>query len=200
MSNIEFSRELLPQNFYDRPSEIVAKDLLGKILVRRFGSTIISGQIVEVEAYLSFTDEAAHSFKGLTKRTAPLFGPAGHAYVYSIHQQNCLDIVCQGIGTPESVLIRALEPIHGVELMKKFRKKDNLKDLCSGPGKLTQALSIDKSFNNAAFFDIDSQLYIIVNPNAITQSTIGISRRIGISKAKELELRFFIKESKYLSR
>lgn len=188
----------LSQDFYNRSPLLVAPDLLGKILVRNLNDQIISGRIVEVEAYLSDKDEASHAFKGLTKRNASLFKSAGHTYIYSIHQQNCLDLVTEKENVPTSVLIRALEPIEGIALMQKFRKKENLKDLASGPGKLCQALQITKVLDGIDVTSKNSEIYLIddgYNPQEIVTGP-----RIGISKAKENEYRFFIKGNKYVSK
>lgn len=189
---------VLTKDFYNRSPLLVAPDLLGKVLVRRFGNQILSGRIVEVEAYLAFSDEAAHSFVGKTKRNASLFKSAGHAYVHSIHTQNCLDIVTENIDIPSSVLIRALEPLEGIEFMKEFRKKENSKDLTSGPGKLTQALHIDMKFDGQDITDIKSFLYVM--DDGFTQKDISQGKRIGISKAKDSDFRFCLKESLYISR
>ncbi|MDQ5981898.1 MAG: DNA-3-methyladenine glycosylase [Patescibacteria group bacterium] len=116
--------KLLSRDFFLRNPLIVAPELLGKILTRKFNGIIISGRIVEVEAYLPSGDEAAHGFKGLTKRNLSLFKEGGHAYIHQIHKQNCFDIVAEKANIPAGILIRALEPLQGIDLMKKFRDKE----------------------------------------------------------------------------
>lgn len=190
--------KILNKAFFERSPLLVAPDLLGKILVRKCNSQVISGRIVEVEAYLAFSDEAAHGYRGKTKRNTSLFKEPGHSYVHSIHMQNCLDIVTEKADVPSSVLIRALEPLEGIELMKEFRKKENIRDLTTGPGKLTQALQITKEFDGVDITDSNSLLWVI--DDGFPQKNIVQGKRIGISKAKDSEYRFYIKESSYISK
>lgn len=179
---------ILPHAFFDRSPSLVAPELLGKVLVRKLGDQILSGRIIETEAYLAFEDEASHGFIGKTKRNAALFSAAGHAYVYRIHQQYCLNAVTEDENSPSAVLIRGLQPLEGIELMQQFRKRDKLQDLTSGPGKLTQALQIDLSFNGIDLTAPEKNLYIYDDGFNVTQ--IEESPRIGISKAKDRLLRF----------
>lgn len=189
---------LLKRDFFNRNPLEVAPELLGKILVRKVENNIISGRIVEVEAYLGFIDEAAHSFIGKTKRNNSLFGEPGCAYVHRIHMQHCLDVVTCEVDDPGSVLIRALEPIEGIEIMKIFRDKDNLKDLTNGPGKLCQALNITKSLDGIDMKDSSSELYLI--DDGYKSGKIKKSKRIGISKAKEHEWRVYIENNNFISK
>lgn len=189
---------LLSQEFYNRSPLVVAPEILGKILVRRLNNQIISGRIVEVEAYLAFIDEAAHSFVGRTKRNTSIFKSAGHAYVYSMHRQNCFDVVTEGIDVPSCVLVRALEPLEGIELMRRFRNKEKLTDLTSGPGKLAQALSISKEFDGVDITKVESNLYI-VDDNFLPGNVVT-TKRVGIFKARDKYFRFCIEGSRYLSR
>lgn len=191
--------KILPYSFYNRDSALVGVELLGKILVRNLGGLILSGRIVEVEAYLPFTDPAAHSYRGKTKRTESLFKDAGSVYVYQIHMQHCMDVVTDTIDIPGSVLIRAIEPIEGIEKMKEFRGKEKLTDLTSGPGKLCKALNITKELDGVNMLQENSPLYIIDDGSKVSSGVIK-GPRIGISKAVEHELRFFVKDSKYISR
>ncbi len=135
---------VLPRSFYNRPTEQVARDLLGKLIVHRVGRQTLAGHIVECEAYLGGGDQAAHSYAGLTPRTKVIFGPPGHAYVYFVYGvHHCLNLIAQPDGTPGCVLIRALEPVEGLDEMRRRRPKaKRSRDLASGPGKLTQALGI----------------------------------------------------------
>ena len=185
--------KILPRSFYNRNPLEVAEDLVGKILVRRLNKNIITGRIVEVEAYLAFIDEAAHSFRGKTKSNQSLFGEPGKAYIHSMHMQNCLDVVTEEVGIPSSILIRALEPLEGIELMKEFRHKDPLKDLTSGPGKLSQAMNISKDFNGIDLTDVSLPLNIY--DDDFSYQKINKGKRIGISKAVDSEYRFFVKDS-----
>ncbi len=173
---------VLPRSFYERDCVQVARDLLGKVLT--LGPR--SGRIVETEAYLGLTDPAAHAFRGITPRTKVIFGPAGHAYVYlSYGIHNCLNIVAEPEGHPGCVLIRALEPIVGME-------RD-----ANGPGKLTQALGIQLSHNGC---DVTQGPLRISGPAAPEAFEIGVSPRIGITRAADLPLRFFIRGNRHVSR
>lgn len=140
----------LPREFYLRDGLTVARDLIGKKLVTKLPEGIASGIIVETEAYMGASDAAAHSFRGKTERTKIFYGAGGFVYVYLIYGMYiCTNVVANIENAPEAVLIRALEPIGGVDLMKSRRGKKNLRDLCSGPGKLSQALGITKNFYGA---------------------------------------------------
>src|SRR5262249_49910509 len=137
------------RSFYARPTRQVAQDLLGSVLVHQLGATTLAGRIVETEAYLGLEDLAAHASRGLTARTRVLFGPPGHAYVYLIYgMYECLNLVAEPDGQPGCVLIRALEPLGGIEEMRRRRPAARrLEDLASGPGKLTLALGISRRHN-----------------------------------------------------
>jgi DNA-3-methyladenine glycosylase len=188
----------LPRTFFARDAITVARDLLGKVLQHNQNGDVISGRIVEVESYLGEIDAAAHAFKGKTKRNQSLYLDAGHAYVHSIHMQNCLDIVVATAGVPASVLIRALEPITGLEQMQVNRNKENLRDLTSGPGKLCQALGIDKSLDGVDICIPDAVLKVLDDGYKVPQ--IVQSKRVGISKASEHEYRYYIADSIYVSK
>src|SRR5947209_12945240 len=138
---------ILKRSFYERPTVEVARDLLGKVLVHGPAA----GIIVETEAYLGGDDLAAHSSRGITERTRVIFGPPGHAYVYFIYgMYECLNLVAEPSGKPGCVLIRALEPVAGLELMQRRRPAARtIEDLASGPGKLTLAMGINRAHNGA---------------------------------------------------
>jgi len=175
----------------------VAKSLLGKHIVHKTKEGTSIGKIVETEAYLS-DDPASHSSRGKTKRNEKMFGPPGKAYVYIIYgMYNCFNVVTQPEGKGEAVLIRALEPISGIELMKKRRKTDKIKNLCSGPGKLTTALGITKDHNGA---DLIKSSLKIISPKNKEKFDIILTSRIGITKGADLKLRFYIKDSEFVSR
>ena len=186
---------ILPRAFYARPTVEVARGLLGKWIVH--GET--AGRIVEVEAYLGQDDAAAHSAAGMTARTRVIFGPPGHAYVYlSYGMHECLNIVGEAEGVAGCVLIRALEPVAGVAEMRERRaaaKSD--RELASGPGRLTRALGITRAHYGA---DLTQGVLTVREPPRPDAFAIDVSRRIGISKAAELPLRFTIRGSKFISR
>src|SRR5262245_2006305 len=149
---------LLPRIFFNRDPRLVARELLGKLIVRRKGRKILAGRIVEVEAYLGADDLAAHAAAGRTARNAVLFGPPGHAYVYFIYGVHyCLNISCLPDGKAGCVLVRALEPVAGFEEMAEARGLENLnfestrdlRRLASGPGRLSEALGITRPRDNA---------------------------------------------------
>lgn len=172
---------VLPRSFYARPAAEVARALLGKILTHGEAS----GRIVETEAYLGVTDPAAHAYRGVTPRTRVLFGPPGHAYVYLIYgMHDCLNIVAEPEGAAGCVLIRALEPRTGIARPT------------NGPGKLTRALGITLRHNGC---DLTRGPITMSAPTRAAEFEIGVSRRIGITKAADLPLRFFIQGNRFVS-
>ena len=173
----------LPREFYARPTVEVARALLGKRLVH--GRT--AGIIAEVEAYLGLEDKAAHASGGITPRTRAIFGPPGHAYVYFIYgMHECLNVVTEPDGTPGCVLIRALEPVDGLDLMRRRRK--GAKDLTGGPGKLTQALAIDRRHYGA---DLTGGA-LRIEAAETGAFSIVVTPRIGIRKCVDWPLRFLL--------
>jgi DNA-3-methyladenine glycosylase len=191
---------ILPRRFYERDTVVVARDLLGKVLVHREGeSKVTSGIIVETEAYPGGDDLASHSAAGITDRTRVIFGPAGHAYVYlSYGMHECLNIVAEAAGKPGCVLIRALEPLEGVEIMRRRRpraKRD--RDLANGPGKLTMALGITRE---AYGLDLTRGVLTVRTHGAEVPFDIAVTPRIGITKCAELPLRFLKLGSPFVSR
>jgi len=186
-------------DFFKGTTEEVAKKLLGKILVRVIGGKILSGKIVETEAYLDENDLASHSAVGMTERNKVMFGEAGLAYVYFTYGMHyCFNVVTGEVGKGSAVLIRSLEPIDGIDLMKKFRQKDDVHILTNGPAKLCQALKIDKKLNGV---DLKTSNEIfIAEPDKNEKFEVVITKRIGIEKSKDLLLRFYIKENKFVSK
>lgn len=186
-------------SFFKGSTEDVAKKLLGKILVRNYNGKILSGKIVETEAYLDENDLASHSAVGLTERNKVMFGEAGLAYVYFTYGMHyCFNVVTGEEGKGSAVLIRALEPLEGIELMKKFRQKNDLHILTNGPAKLCQALKIDKKLNG---IDLKKSSEIFIAELEIEENfEIVVTTRIGIEKSKDLPLRFYIKENKFVSK
>ena len=182
---------ILGKNFYNKPTTELAKALLGKILV--FGN--LQGIIVETEAYLGADDPGCHASRGMTMRNAPMFGPAGRTYVYLIYgMYHCLNVVSGKEGVGEAVLIRALEPVKGIETMQKRRKLKKIENLCNGPGKLTQAFGITRKHNDLSLTDGKLCIY-----GSRFRPEICTSRRIGLTEGKELELRFYIKGNRFVS-
>jgi len=187
----------LPTGFYNRPTPLVAQELLDKILVRRFDCEIVKGKIVETEAYLGKGDAAAHGAFGRTKRTRVLFEEPGHAYIYQLHRYHLLNVVTEEAGIPSGVLFRALEPIQGIEIIRQILGAHSLKDtqLMNGPGKICRALQINTSHYGADFTSVDSPFYIIEGLKEDFE--IETSTRIGITKSMEMPYRFTIKGSPY---
>lgn len=185
----------LPRAFYARSTVDVARDLLGKVL--RHGST--AGAIVETEAYLGGDDLASHSARGITDRTRVIFGPPGHAYVYLIYgMYECLNIVAEPDGVAGCVLIRALEPVAGVEEMQRRRPgAKKVQDLASGPGKLTLAMGITRALNGA---DVTQGPLTVHESDDAKPVEIETSCRIGIRECADWPLRFTIAGNKFVSK
>jgi len=203
MKNLIISRKL-NKSFYSRELLTVAKDLLGKIFVKTNGRNWLIGKIVEVEAYHGDFDEAAHSFKGKTKRTEIMFEAGGYLYVYFTYGVHyCCNVVTGKKGQGTAVLIRAIEPISGIDKMiknrfgRKLKNEKEIINLTSGPGKICQAFNINKSHSG---IDLTGDKIFILDGEKINKQDIGVSRRIGITKSVELPWRFFIKNNPYLSR
>ena len=175
---------VLPRSFYNRPTVEVARDLLGKLLVH--GET--SGLIVETEAYLGLDDKAAHASRGITNRTKVIFGPPGHAYVYFIYgMYECLNLVAEPEGVAGCVLIRAIEPVGGMETMFARRPAARSpRNLANGPGKLTLALGITRSHNSRDVTHGD----LVVQDVGCTPTRIEVTPRIGIRHCADWPLRF----------
>jgi DNA-3-methyladenine glycosylase len=194
---------ILPRSFYEKDTISAAQELLGCFLVHREGEGTTIGRIVEDEAYVE-NDQAAHSYGGMTGRNRVLFGPPGRAYVFFIYGMHCcVNAVTGQEGKGEAVLIRALEPVDGIGLMEERRRTDRLTMLCSGPGKLTQALHITLQDNGLSLADSPLQIWSAdsiagYDPPAIDQ--IVRTTRIGISKSTDLPLRFYLKGSRFISK
>ena len=193
---------ILPQTFYEQDTITVAKKLLGCYLMHLEGEGTTLGRIVETEAYL-VNDPAAHSFIGKTKRNSVLFGPVGHVYVYFIYGLHyCVNVVTGQEGAGEAVLIRALEPLRGIAVMQHRRKTEKLTLLCNGPARLTEALAITLAFNGSSLFDGPLQIWSadsLSSSPMIGDAEIVQTTRIGIVKATELPLRFYLKGNRYIS-
>lgn len=187
----------LSRKFYSRGPKVVAKDLLGKILVHRTKEGICKGKIVETEAYLDKNDPGSVGCRNVKKIPKVLLGPQGRAFVYFTYGNHWMFnvIATEKIGKPGAVLIRALEPLEGIELMKRRRMKDNIKNLTNGPGKLTKAFDIDKRHHE---LDMTEGSLFIEDSNE--KFEIVTKTRIGLSAGEDLKLRFYIKNNEFVSK
>ncbi len=180
-------------DLFHLPTIEVARKLLGSLLVHETAEGRTAGRIVETEAYLA-EDPACHASRGKTKRNAMMFGPPGYAYIYFIYgMYHCFNVVTGREGVGEAVLIRALEPVEGVELMRKRRKRDD--QLCNGPGKLVIAMGIERGQNG--HFLSQAPLYLESDQRP---KRIVVTTRIGIKEAAELPLRFYIDGNEHVSK
>ena len=189
----------LPVGFYARDTEVVARELLGCILECHADGGVASGRIVETEAYVGEHDLACHAAAGLTTRTAPLYGPPGRSYVYFIYGVHwCFNAVTRREGEPSAVLVRALEPLQGVESMRRRRpaaRRDM--DLTNGPGKLCAALGITGAHNALA---LQVPPLVIREGERIPARRVAVTPRIGIREAADWPLRWMVTDSPYVSR
>lgn len=190
---------VLPRDFYARDTELVARDLLGCVLECRTDDGVASGRIVETEAYLGEHDLACHAAAGLTPRTQPLYGPPGVAYVYFIYGVHwCVNAVTRDEGQPSAVLIRAIEPVEGLELMRARRpaaRRDV--DLTNGPGKVCAALGIDARHNT---LPLQGRPLLIREGRSVPAKQVVVTPRIGIRECADWPLRWIVADSPYISR
>ena len=184
----------LARDFYARSVHDVARDLIGCVV--RHGET--AGRIVETESY-HMDEPASHAYVGITERTRTLFGPPGHAYVYfSYGIHSLLNAVCEAEGIGAAVLIRALEPVDGLDEMRRRRGLQRATDLCSGPGKLTQALDVGLSLNGSSL--ADGPIVVLAREPGEREPRVVVGERIGITKAADLPWRFCDADSPHVSR
>lgn len=190
---------MLPRSFYARDTEVVARELLGCVLECHSDHGVASGRIVETEAYIGEHDLACHAAAGRTRRTAPLYGPPGMSYVYFIYGVHwCFNAVTRAEGLPSAVLIRALEPLEGLPLMRERRpaaKRDV--DLANGPGKLCAALGIDASHNT---LPLDELPLVIRQGDPVPAADVVVTPRIGITQCADWLLRWLVRDNNYVSR
>ena len=192
---------ILQQDLYSQSVGTVAKNLLGKILVRETVDGITSGRIVETEAYLHAGDSACHGWKGQNNSNAAMFGPPGRAYVYPIHGKWCFNTVTQAEGEACAVLIRSLEPIAGIETIRNRRNQNGGGDkrlLTTGPARLCQALAIDRQLDHHDL-SLGNELWIETDGFELTDDQFLATPRIGVTSAKGLELRFVIRGNEFVS-
>ena len=193
------SSKVLQKSFFQKDTRELAQDLLGVHLVHEDESGKTAGKIVETEAYLE-DDPAAHTYNGKTENNRAMFGPPGHSYVYFIYgMYHCFNCTSNEEGVGEAVLIRALEPVSGFELMKQRREVEDEKNLCSGPGKLTMAMDITKDHYGLDLTSEESKLRL-ERPETEVVFDIKQTERVGISKATELPYRFYIQENPHVSK
>jgi DNA-3-methyladenine glycosylase len=198
---------ILQRSFFNRDAPTVARELLGKLLIRRDGRKLLAGRIVECEAYLGGDDPAAHAFSGRTPRNFVLFGPPGHAYIYFIYGNHyCLNVSCMPEGQGEGVLFRAMQPVLGVEAMAQARgielppepRITQLRMISSGPGRMSEALDITRERDNDK--DLTSgQSDLWLADHGFQPEKVLATPRVGITKAVERDLRFSIAGNPYVS-
>jgi DNA-3-methyladenine glycosylase len=188
----------LSKSFYDRETELVARDLLGAVLECHTPDGVASGRIVETEAYLGEHDLACHAAAGRTARTAPLYGPPGIAYVYFIYGMYwCFNAVTRAEHEPSAVLIRALEPVDGLDLMRRRRPSARREaDLTNGPGKLCLALGIDGRLN---WKPLQGPPLLIRAGKTIPDRDVVVTSRIGITQSMDWPLRWYVRGNPYVS-
>jgi DNA-3-methyladenine glycosylase len=193
------STRRLPRSFFARPSPEVGPDLLGRILVRKVGDgRLLTARIVEAEAYQE-DDPASHSFRGRTNRTEVMFGPPGHAYVYFTYgMHHCLNVVTGSTGEGSAVLLRAAAPLEGLEEMARRRGTNDPRALCSGPGRLCQALGIDRAENGLDL--VRGRLLWLLEGAPVAPSTISVGPRVGITSGTERPWRFSVQGDRFVSR
>jgi DNA-3-methyladenine glycosylase len=194
-AKVHADRRPLERAFYNRSPEVVARQLLGKVLMHNYKGEWLSGRIVEVEAYLGQGDPASHTFIGETERNRVLFGPPGVAYVYFIYgMYNCLNVSCFPAGEPGGVLFRAIDPLEGVKTMARLRGVPATSDasrISGGPGRLCQALGITRELHNGVDVTRRSSTLQIVDDGYHVPRVV-VTPRIGLKKAADLPLRFLI--------
>ena len=189
---------VLPRSFYERDTATVAKGLLGKVLVHRTSEGVTSGKIVEVEAYYGRGDPASRASRRKTKLNELMWGRGGKAFIYMVHALWLFNVTTEREGVPGGVLVRALEPLEGLEIMKRRRGTTDERDLTSGPGKLTQAMAITNKLHGLDLTGPSSELVILGGkPEPIE---IASSHRIGVSADLPRKLRFYIRGNPYVSK
>ena len=186
----------LKREFYTRPTDLVARDLLGKILVRRLDDELLGGVIVETEAYFGGDDPASRAFHGKKTYNRVMFEEPGYLFIYNVHKYWMLNIIAHSDGVG-GILIRAIEPTMGIEAMQQNRPVKQLRDLTSGPGKLSLALDVDKRLNGLDVTRESSPVYVLDNDLSFEIST---SHRIGVTRDLPEHFRYYIQDNKFVSR
>ena len=191
------SEKVLPRSFYGRDTATVAREMLGKRLIRRFEGVSMEGIIVETEAYYGLQDPASRAFSGRKNYNKNMWEEPGRAFIYNVHKYWMFNVVAHEPGEIGAVLVRAVEPTRGVEMMLRNRPVEDSRGLTSGPGKLTIALGIGKGLHGQDVTDPESEVYIV---DGALEHEIGTSRRIGVTRDLDVDLRFFAMGSPYVSR
>lgn len=189
--------KILPKEFYKRSPKIVAKELLGKRLVRKLEEAFMEGIIVETEAYYGLNDPASRAYHGIKNYNRPMWKEQGRTFIYNVHRYWMFNIVAHTMNEIGAVLIRAVEPVKGIEIMKNNRRVTDVFNLTNGPGKLTIALKIDKSLNRIPVTSSESKIIIANNRMKFEMKS---SHRIGVKKDIERKLRFYIEGNRFVSR
>jgi DNA-3-methyladenine glycosylase len=188
---------LLDTSFFERETSLVARELLGKILVTTVGDHVCGGRIVETEAYLGADDPGSHAAtRGVTARNRVMYGPPGHAYVYFTYgAHHMLNLVTRPVGLAGAVLIRAVEPLCGVETMERRRGRGGI-DVSNGPGKVAQSFGVDLALNGARL----GGLIAVYDAARVPDEAVSMSGRVGLSVGHDLPLRFYVTGSAYVSK
>ena len=189
--------KVLPREFYERNPEVVAKALLGKRLIRRLDDNRLEGIIVETEAYYGLNDPASRAYHGIKNYNRLMWSETGRAFIYNVHRYWMFNVVAHKPEQIGAILIRALEPTKGIDIMKRNRSVKREVDLTNGPGKLTTTLQIDKRLNGISVTSSGSEIGIM---DGKMEFQIGSSHRIGVKEDLDRELRFFIEGNKFVSR
>ena len=190
--------EPLERSFYRRDTSIVAQELLGKILIRRLGPQVLTGVIVETEAYYGDKDPASRAYRGRKNYNTPMFDDPGRLFIYMVHSWWLLNIAAHEPGEPGAVLIRAIEPIEGIPVMEDNRGVTDLYNLTSGPGKLTKALNVTKELHGLNVTEGSAELKVV--DDGYQDFQMATSHRIGVTRDLPRELRFYVKGNRFVSR
>ena len=190
-------QSVLPVEFYERSPEKVARDLLGKRLIRVLDGERLGGVIVETEAYYGHADPASRAFQGKKNYNSPMWNPPGRLFIYNVHKYWMLNVVAHRVDEVGGVLFRAIEPTYGLKTMRKLRSVGDDRELVNGPGKLTLALGVTHELNSFLVTDPDSPVHILDAPCIADYCT---SHRIGVTSDLHEELRFYIPGNRFVSK
>ncbi len=189
----------LPVSFFRREAKVVARDLLGHLLVHRQKGKIFIGKIVETEAYYGSNDPGSRAYNGKKNMNRWMWSAPGTIFIYNVHNNWMVNAITGRKGDPQAALIRAVEPLAGISMMKRRRETSDLHNLCSGPGKFSHAFGITPVFNGRKFCDLDCDLNF-ARGEAVDDTLVQRSHRIGLSRDVKEPLRFFIKNNRFVSR
>lgn len=190
--------EPLERSFYRRDTSVVAQELLGKTIVRRLDQQVLTGRVVETEAYYGDKDPASRAYRGRKNYNSPMFDDPGRLFIYMVHSWWLLNIAAHELGEVGAVLIRAIEPIEGIPVMEDNRGVTDLHNLTSGPGKLTKALNVTKDLHGLDLTEGSAELKIV--DDGYEEFQMATSHRIGVTRDLPRELRYFIRGSRFVSR